>query len=222
MNNILPLTVLVIGIALISWSGGFQGLAPVDTSAFENNEAIQASFTQLVISGCQAMDLRDHTVHHQDLSLTGTVTFQNHSAKPIFLYKHFFVSTGRIATTPQDIAAGKFVGGFDGDRMTIGHKPDHVSYGDFALIPPGESYQGTVTASIVAATSPKAGYAQIPGEYWVQLGLDVRPDEFYFDSAARESFKHKWHARGQLVDFILAKPFPIDLVLDPNTPACKG
>lgn len=60
-----------------------------------------------------------------------------------------------------------------------------------------------------------------PGKYWVQLGIDARPDKFYFEGGAEKDFRRKWQSRGRLVEFILTKPFPIDVMLTPKAPACN-
>lgn len=57
------------------------------------------------------------------------------------LYRNFDPAmTERVAASPEDFALGKYVAGFDGDRMAISGELKQVSIGDFEVIRPGESY----------------------------------------------------------------------------------
>ena len=194
---------------------------PVDISGFGKEHPIQASVTRVSSSECKAVDLRTGVLYDYDITLSGTVIFENRSRKAAILYKGFFPLTGRVAASPKDIASGKFVAGFDGDRMAIGSEPKQVSIDDFAIIGPGESYESAVSAIVAGSAKVETDLLHLPGKYWVQLGIDARPDEFYFDPGTEKDFKNKWRSRGHLVDFILTEPFPIDVALDPNAPLCK-
>jgi hypothetical protein len=137
------------------------------------------------------------------------------------LYKNFDPAmTERVAVSPEDVALGKYVAGFDGDRMAISGEPKNVSIDDFVVIKSGESYTATIRATVFASTNAKKPLHS-PGNYWLQLGVDARPDEFYFNPEAEKDIKRKWGFRGQFVKFILTELFSVEIRLDPNAPACK-
>jgi hypothetical protein len=149
------------------------------------------------------------------------MTFENRSERPVLLYKDFNPwATERIAASREAIAAGNYVAGYTGDRMMLIHELRKASIDDFIVINPGGTYTTKVHATLFASADPKIPLVH-SGRYWVQLGIDAQPDEFYFDARAKEGFKRRWQSRGRLVDFVLADAFPIDIRLDPNALPCK-
>ena len=218
---------MVFAIALLACSAECQSFfKPVDISGFGEGHAIQAVAEGVSISACNSATYFQNGTWHSDgmfydVHISANLRFKNGSAEAAILYKDFFALTVRVAASPQDITSGKFVGGSDGDRMAIDSEPKHVSIDDFAVIAPGESYTGSISGLVAASRDSKSSLLHTPGRYWVQLGIDARPDEFYYTGGKEKAFKHQWRSRGQLVDFILAEPFPIDITLDPNAPLCK-
>jgi len=204
----------------------FQTLAPVDISGFGRDRPIQAVVTELSSSACRGSNyFRNGDSHHDDLSydvhISANVVFKNLSARAVLLYRDFNPAmTERVAASPRDIALGKFVAGFDGDRMAVTSEPKKVSIDDFIVINAGESYKATIRAIVFASTDLKKPF-HTPGKYWVQLGIDARPDEFYFDGGAAKDFRNKWRSHGRLLDFVLTEPFPIEIAFDPNAPPCE-
>jgi hypothetical protein len=203
-----------------------QTLAPVDISAFGKHRPIQAAVTNVTTSECRGSAyFKAGTTGYDDLSydvhLSGNMVFKNRSRRAVMLYKDFDPAmTERVAVSPEDAALGKYVAGLDGDRMAISGEPKKVSIDDFVVIKPGESYTATIRANVRASVDVEKPLHN-PGKYWIQLGVDARPDEFYFNPEAEKDFRRKWQPRGYLVEFILADLFSIEIRLDPNAPACK-
>ncbi|MDR3678041.1 MAG: hypothetical protein P4N24_21350 [Acidobacteriota bacterium] len=202
---------------LLACGAKSQTLAPVDTSAYKTDRQIRAVVTPISSSVCRgAAETSEYKVQ-----LLASLTFENRSQRPVLLYKDFSPwATERIAASPEDMAAGKYVAGFTGDRMLLVRKPRRASIDDFAVINPGGTYTTKIRATLFA--SADLGIPLVhSGKYWTQLGIDARPDEFYFDTRAKEEFQRRWRSRGRLVGFVLAEPFPIEIRLDPNALACK-
>lgn len=218
--------ILLCTTALLSCGARCQTLAPVDISGFGKDRPIRAIVTQISSSECKGSNyvkggVPQYDDASYDVHVSATVTFENRSRRPALLYKDFNPTmTERVAVSAKDIALGKYVTGFDGDRMAISGEPKQVSIEDFVVINPGETYTAPIRATLFASADLKKPL-HTPGKYWMQLGIDARPDAFYFDAGAEKNSKRKWQSRGQLVDFILTEPFPIDITLDPNAPACK-
>jgi hypothetical protein len=218
--------ILVFTIALLAWVAEGQTLAPVDISGFGKDRPIQAFVTQVASAECKGSSyIKNGAPRHDDVSydvrVSGNVTFKNRSPRAVLLYKNFnSAMTERVAVSPKDITLGRYITGFDSDRMAIGGEPKKVSIDDFVIINPGESYTAAIRATVFASADLKKPL-HTPGKYWVQLGIDARPDEFYFDGGRENEFRRKWQSRGYLVDFILTQPFPIDITLNPTAPACK-
>jgi hypothetical protein len=203
-----------------------QSLAPVDISAFGKDRPIQAVVTNVASSECRgAVYFKAGTPRYDDLSyyvhLSGNIVFKNRSPQAVMLYKNFDPAmTERVGVSPKDVAFGKYVAGFDGDRMAISGEPKKVSIADFVVIKPGESYAANIRATVFASTNVEKPLHN-PGKYWVQLGVDARPDDFYFNSEAAKAFRRKWESQGQFVEFILTDLFSVEIKLDPSAPACK-
>src|SRR5208283_4688541 len=212
---------LTFAAALVACCAKCQTLAPVDISGFGKDRPIQASVIHVSSSECKAVHLQGDVLSHYDIKLSGTVIFENRSPRAAIFYKNFFVLTERVAAAPNDIASGKFVSGFDADRMAISDTPKKISINDFIVVGPGESYTSTISAIVAASGGSKTPLLHTPGNYWVQLGIDARPDEFYFNPATEKDFMHRWESRGRLVDFIMTKPFSVDIKLDVDAPLCK-
>jgi hypothetical protein len=212
--------------ALLVVNADCQTLAPVDISAFGKDHPLGAVLTQVSSSECRGAGyIKSGESHHDDLSydihVSAVLILENHSTRAVMVYKGFDPTmTQRVAASPADLASAKYVAGFDGDRMAIGSEPKKVSIDDFIVLKPGERYKSAVRTTVYASANPQKPL-HTSGRYWVQLGIDARPDEFYFDGGAEKDFKRKWESRGSVVDFILAEPFPIDVTLDPKAPACK-
>jgi hypothetical protein len=198
-----------------------QGLGPVDTSGFAKDHPVQASVTEVSTSACRIISAQDGALHHYDITLSGKAKFVNHSQKPAILVKQPFILTVRIAASIKDLTSGKYIAGLDGDRMAISSMPQPVSIYDFELVDPGRRYLTNVSTTVpLRPKSDLVGRKSI-GKYWVQLGIDARPDAFYYEPSAQKEFARKWRKRGKLVDFVLTKPFLIDVALGSNTPICK-
>jgi len=102
--------------------------------------------------------------------------------------------------------------------MAISHEPEKVTIDDFVVIKPSESYTAAIQTTVFASTDPEHPLHS-PGKYWIQLGVDARPDEFYF-GGGKKNFQRKWRSRGRILDFLLTEPFPVEIRLDPNAPVC--
>jgi hypothetical protein len=211
--------------AIVSAAKG-QTLAPVDISGFGKEHPIEAVVTPISTSECKGATYFRAGESHQDnlaydVHITAKSKFTNRSTKPALLYKHFNPAmTERVSLSKADIHSGKFVAGFDGDRMAISGEPKAVSIDDFVVLKPGETYTTDLEATVYASADPqKPLHAR--GKYWVQLGIDARPDRFYYDPAAERASKRKWQSHGLVVDFILSEPFPLDIALDAQAPPCK-
>lgn len=208
-------------LAIVARVAVCQGLEPVDISGFGKNQTIQASVADVSISVCKAVSSQDGALHHYDIELSGTAIFENHSRRAAILYKHPFVLTTRIGASPRDLASGRFLAGLDGDRMAISSTPKQVSITDFALIGPGKRYASTVSTTVPLVADSNTSRLQTSGKYWVQLGIDARPDKFYFEPTIQKAFARKWRKQGELVEFVLAKSFLVNITLDPHVPLCK-
>lgn len=219
-------SVLIFTVAVFTYVTEGQTVGPVDISGFGKNRLIQAVVTQVTSVECKGSSyLKNGTPHHDDLSydvrISGSVIFKNRSQKAVFLYKNFNPAlTERIAASAKDIILGRYITGFDGDRMAMGGEPKKVSIDDFIVIDPGGSYTASIRATVFASTDLKKPL-HTPGKYWIQLGIDARPDEFYFNGEKENEFRRSWRSRGYLVNFILTQPFSIDIALNSNAPVCK-
>ncbi|HLJ91086.1 MAG TPA: hypothetical protein VKZ53_30060 [Candidatus Angelobacter sp.] len=202
-----------------------QTLSPVDISAFGRDHPIQAVVTHISTSECKgAFDFKNGAMRHDDqaydVHVSASLIFRNQSSEPVLLYKGFFPLTQRVAASVKDIALGKFVTGFDGDRTAVGGKPQKVSIDDFTVMKPGQSYTAAIHTMLFASVNGKKTL-RTPGLYWIQLGIDARPDEFFFAVDIEKDFKKQWKAIGHVVDFLLAEPFSVKIALDPNAAACE-
>jgi hypothetical protein len=198
-----------------------QSLGPADISGFGKDHPVQASITDISTSICRVVSSTEARSQHQDVKFSGRAIFENRSRKAVILYKHPFVLTVRIASSPMDLTSGPFVAGFDGDRMAISSTPKQTSIDDFAIIGPGKRYAITTYTMAPIMAASDTPQLKNTGKYWVQLGLDARPDAFYYEPTVREDFIRTWKNRGELVEFVLAKPFVVTLTLDSNVPLCK-
>jgi hypothetical protein len=215
----------MIAMAVITAKSECQTLAPVDISGFGKDRPLKAVFTSVSTSECRALEyLRAGQVRHDgdwyDVHIAAKLVFKNSSSNPVLLYKGFDPAmTGRVASSQATLAAGRYVTGFDGDRIATGHEPEKVTIDDFVLINPGNEYTSDARAMISASTNPQKPL-HTPGQYWIELGIDARPSAFYYEPRVEKEFKRKWRSRGRVVDFILSEPFSIDVVLDPKAPPC--
>lgn len=208
-------------LAVAAQDVGFRTLEPVDISAFGKQHVMQASVKDISTSVCRVM--QDGTFHSYDVNISGAVSFENHSRENAILYKRAFVLTARMAASLNDLASGRFISGFDGDRIAISGLPEQVSMKDFALIRAGKTYTSTVRTMVpLFMRDSIQSDPQSTGTYWVQLGLDARPDAFYYDTRAQTEFSRRWRNQGELIEFVLTKPFSLYLILGPNTPVCEG
>jgi len=215
---------------LASFAHGQFSLQPVDISGFGKDHPIEARVSVGYTSECKgATYFQGGTVHYSDVSYTihvvGNVTFTNRSPrKTVLIFRDADPTmTQRIAASRQELVSGNFVSGYDGDRMGISNEPKKVSIKDFAVLRPGESHTIPLATDIAASADAANLNKRLhkAGTYWVQLGIDARPDEFYFSSAAETNFKRKWKGIGTLVEFVLSEPFAVNIKLDPNAPVCK-
>ena len=203
-----------------------QILAPVDISGFGKGRPIQAVISEVSSSECRgSSDIKAGVLANDDLShdinLSITITFKNRSSRPVMFYKKFNPAlTERIGESLIAIAQRRFVAGYDGDRMTVSKQPLTPTSNDFIVLKPAESYAVKSQVAIYASTDPK-NQLRTPGRYWVQLGIDMRPDDFYVSERAKREFEKKWQPRARLVEFVLADPFPVDIALDPKAAKCQ-
>jgi hypothetical protein len=201
-------------------------LEPVDISGFGKSRPVEAVVTHITASECKgASYFQGGAVHYDDVSytinLSAKMTFRNRSRKAVMLYRDADPAlTQRVAASREGISSGSFVAGFDGDRMAISEPPKQVSIQDFVVLKPGDTYTIPVRTFVEASANPKKPL-HVAGTYWVQLGVDARPDEFYFSSSAEENFNRKWRVKDELLQFVLSEPFAVEIRLDPNAPECK-
>ena len=208
---------------LLTYNAMCQTLPLVDISAFGKDRLIDATVTDISVSECKNISTRADATYHDpsyDVHISANVIFKNRLDEAVILYKNFDPAmTERVAVSQEDIALGKYVTGFDKDRMAISQQPTDVSIDDFVVIKPGATYTAKINATVFALTDKK-GPLHALGKYWIQLGIDARPDKFYFDAGSEKYFKHKWHVQNHLAEFILSKPFPIEIEFNPNAPSC--
>lgn len=201
-----------------------QFLSPVDTSRVKRDREIEASVADVSTSECtDSVYFQGGAVHYDKpsyrVNVRGKLTFTNRSKETVMLFKHPDPSlTERIAESEQDMASGKFIGGFNGDRMMIDHEPDEVSLDDFATLKPGDTF--TVPIETLVVASPDMALHK-SGKYFVQLGIDARPDAFYFNGRGERDFEKKWKTKARFVQFLLSAPFEMELKLDPSAEPCK-
>lgn len=201
-----------------------QFLSPVDTSGFKRDRQIEAKVTDVSTSECKgSVYFQGGAIHYDDTSykvkVTGKLTFTNRSRETVMLFKDPNPSfTERIAESEQDAASGKFISGFDSEVTGLDHEPDEVSLKDFAMLNPGESFSMPIEIGVSAS---KASRLNKPGKYFVQLGIDARPDAFYFNGRGENNFQRKWKIKARFVQFVLSAPFELELKLDPNAEPCK-
>lgn len=202
-----------------------QTLRPVNISDFKKGGVLEATVTGMSTVECSGSDyFKAGALHHDNLSydvhLSAQISIENRSQQAILLYRDFDPAlVERVAKSPMDLRSGKFVGGFDGDRIAIIHEPKKVSFEDFVIITAGGSYKTAISTRIFASKDP-AKPLHSPGTYWVQLVMDARPDDFYFSPSSEADFRKTWGSRGRLVGFIVTKPFSVDIALDSNAPPC--
>lgn len=147
--------ILLFAIALLACGADCQNLAPVDIFGCGKDHPIQAVITQISSSECKGANyIKNGESHYDDASydvhVSANVSFKNRSPRPVLLYKNFNPAmTERVASSPKDIALGKYITGFDGDRIAISGEPKEISIDDFVSINPGESYTTTIRATRV-------------------------------------------------------------------------
>ena len=88
------------------------------------------------------------------------------------------------------------------------------------MINPGGNYTTQIRVPLFASADLKLSLVH-SGKYWLQLGIDAVPDEFYFSPRAEEEFQRRWKSRGRVVHFVLAEAFPIETRLDSNSLGCR-
>ncbi len=223
-NKKLILTcVSAITICLLAFNANCQTLQSVDISAFGKDRQIDAMVTNISVSECKNASAKDAATYHDlsyDIHVAADVIFKNRLGEAVMLYRNFDPAmTERVAMSEEDIASGKYLTGFDKDRMAISRQPTDVSIDDFVAIKPGATYMAKINATVFALRDKKKEL-HAPGKYWIQLGIDSRPDKFYFDAGAEKDFKHKWHVQNHFAEFILTKPFLIEIEFNPNAPSC--
>lgn len=210
---------------ILSTSAHCQNLAPIDISGFGKDRPIRATAASVSTSECRGGSYIQNREKHEDGSLYSEdlsvqMDFTNVSPRPVLLYRKLEAMTERVAASPEGIAQGTFLAGYDGDRIAASGEMQQPSFDDFVLLKSGEVYKETIRVKVFAS-SGDARSLHTPGNYWVQLGIDARPDSFYYVGGAEAKFKQQWDSRGKLVDFVLAEPFAVEVKLDPNSQACK-
>jgi hypothetical protein len=224
-TNLLRICIAIVAMLVGAVKSECQTLAPVDMSAFGKDRPLQATFTQVTTSECKgAAYFKNGQTGYDglsyDIQVSANLIFKNRSSETVLLYKKFDpASTERVGTSVANLLSGKFVTGFDVDRTITNTEPAKVSIEDFLILQPGKEYASSAQATVYASTDPHKPL-HAPGRYWVQMGIDARPDDFYFNNS-KQAFQRKWLSRGKVVNFILSEPFSVDITFDPKAPACE-